>query len=76
MTASNIRSLNQVLEIDLVEDVVVTDIVDDGTGTGAWIRSIRVFGSPVVDGAVPVFELRIRSAVKSKLELTAPTQNF
>lgn len=76
MTASNLRNVNQVLEIDLVEDVVVTDIVDDGTGSGAWIRSIRIFGNPVIDGGAPVFEMRIRSATKSKLEMTAPTQSF
>lgn len=76
MTASTLRTVNQVLDIDLVEDVVVTDIVDDGTGGGGWVRSIRVFGNPIVDGAAPVFELRIRSATKAKLELTAPTQNF
>lgn len=76
MTASTLRNVNQVIDIDLVNSVIVTDIVDDGTGTGAWVRSIRVFGNPVVEGAPPVFELRIRSATKSKLEITAPTQTF
>lgn len=73
---SSVHQFNQVTVISEVTDVVVTDAVDDGTSTGTWIRSIRIFGTPTGDGLPPVFELRVKSTTKSNLDVTTPILNF
>ena len=75
MTASVLTVYQQLSEIDSVSSVVVTDIVDDGTSTGTWVRSIRFFGSAVT-GSPAVLEVRIKSTTQANLEITTPTLEF
>jgi len=80
MTAT-ITLTQQLLEITEVDDVVVTDIVQDPTA-GDYVRDIRIFGkTPNLDvtsnATRPMLvQLRIRSATRDALELSAPVQSF
>ena len=76
MTASALTPLAQTLQIDQVDSVVVTPMVDDGTNTGTWVRAIRIFGEPNGVNGAPVFELRLKSTSQPNLEIATPTLNF
>lgn len=73
---STVNNFAQLLTITDVSDVVITDIVDDGSGSGNWVRSIRVFGSPYASGDTPIVEIKIKSTTKSNLDITTPSLNF
>jgi hypothetical protein len=75
-TASTVTILNQTVEIDSVDSVVVTAAVDDGTSTGTFVRSIRIFGEPNGTNGPPVLEVRIKSQTLANIELTTPTLTF
>jgi len=73
---SAVNTFAQLLAVTDVADVVVTDIVDDGTGTGTWVRSIRIFGSPYVAGNTPIVEIKVKSTTKNNLDITTPSLTF
>ena len=72
MTISNIQLLNQTIEIDNVASIVVTASVDDGTGTGTFVRAIRIVGA---SGAV-ILEVDVKSQTASNIELTTPVLTY
>ena len=76
MSNSNITTLSQTIVVDQVADVVVSQIVDDGSGTGTFVRAISVFGAPNGISGPPVFMLQIKSTTAANLDVTTPVLNF
>lgn len=78
MTISMLSIVAQTLDISNVEQLVLTDVVDDGTATGTFVRAIRMMGPPdPATNVMPlVMEIRIRSTTKLKLEVQTPAFTF
>ena len=76
MSNSNIIALAQTVVVDQVADVVVSQIVDDGTGTGTFVRAISIFGAPNGTSGPPVFQLQIKSTTAANLDISTPTLTF
>jgi hypothetical protein len=76
MTQSAFTKISQVFQVDQVISVVVTPIVDDGSGTGTWVRSIRIFGAPNGTSGPAVCEMQIKSTTQANLEIVTPTLTF
>ena len=73
---TNILNLNQTIEVDGVTSVVVTPIVDDGTGTGTSVRQFRIFVDPSNTGLPAVFVLQIKSTIPASLDVSTPQLTF
>ena len=76
MPLSKVTTLHEVIEIDLVESVVITDTLDDETGTNTFVRAIKIFGKPLGKEGQPVLEVRLKSAVKDHIEVMTPSLYF
>jgi hypothetical protein len=76
MTQSIVTTVGQTVEILSVDGVVITDPVDDGTGTNTWVRSIRIFGEPGGVDSAPIIEVRIKSTTKANIQIVTPTLTF
>jgi hypothetical protein len=76
MANSNLIPLAQTLIVDQVADVVVSSIVDDGSGTGTYVRAISVFGAPNGTNGPAVFVLQIKSTTAANLDISTPTLTF
>ena len=75
MTPSVVSTLYQRVLLTSIQDVEVTDIVDDGSG--GFIRSLRFFGQGAVDTQTPlVFEVLIQSENRTDLKITTPEIDF
>ncbi|WP_316207408.1 hypothetical protein [Bradyrhizobium sp. SZCCHNR3118] len=73
---SSINMLQQKLEITDTRLITVSDLVQDATD-GTWIRSVRFYGDPTVNGAPTQFvEIVTRSENKADLEIQAPGFKF
>jgi hypothetical protein len=74
---AEIRTTQLNLEIADVGDVVVTTTEQDPE-LGDYVRDIRIFGVPATSGgsAPLLVQLRIRSASRANLDLSAPAQEF
>jgi hypothetical protein len=73
MTDSVLTQTFQKIKVTEVEDVQVTEIVDD---SGKFLRAIRVFGMPGGTEAAPIIELQIQSATAEKIKVTTPEIDF
>ena len=64
------------LLVDNVTDVVVTEAEQDTDSK--WVREIRVFGEPAIEGGTKpvVATIRIKSETKENVNLTAPSVDF
>ncbi|SHH05917.1 hypothetical protein [Bradyrhizobium erythrophlei] len=68
---SSISIVHQKLDIEDVRLINVSDIVQDTDGE--WIRIVKFYGDPVVNGAPTAFaEIACRSANKDDLTIQAP----
>jgi hypothetical protein len=76
MATNPVLNVSQVVEVDSVLSVVVTDVVDDGTNTGTWVRAIRIFASPNGTNGPAVFEVDIKSTTMGNLDITTPPLQF
>ena len=76
MSNSIVQINNQTLEIDGTVAVNVSTIVDDGSGTGTWVRTINIYGSPGGTNANPILSVQIKSTVQANLEVTTPNLQF
>jgi hypothetical protein len=74
MPQSVVTLVGQVVDINDVLDIKVTETVPDGDG--AFVRSIRIFGSPESTNQVAVLEVRVRSQIKENIDVTTPQLNF
>lgn len=75
--ASVITTASQIIDVTDIVQIVVTDIVDDGTSSGTSIRAIRIMGTPVVNSAPTLLlELRLRSQTPADLDIQAPAFSF
>ena len=75
MTQSVVSTVYQRVLLTSIQDVEVTDIVDDGAG--GFIRSLRFFGQGAVDAQTPlVFEVVIQSEDRADLKITTPEIDF
>jgi len=73
---SAINVLSQVIEVDNVRDIVVTDIATD-PDTGLYVRVLRVKGEPDTGAGAPVvFELRLLSGDREALNISVPELEF
>lgn len=72
MPRSLITALEQKIEINDIQDVVVTSIEQDADGD--YVREFRFFGTPTTETAnsVQTLAVRIKSATKANLEITTP----
>ena len=68
-----ITTLKQTIAVDDVADIAVTASVLDPE-TGLWEREIRVKAGP--EEGEEVFVLRLRNAIKARIDITAPEQEF
>ncbi|WP_315729817.1 hypothetical protein [Bradyrhizobium sp. SZCCHNRI2010] len=72
---SDVSILHQKFNLEDARLITVSDLVQ-GTD-GAWIRTIRFYGDPVVNGAPTAFiEVQSRSANKDDLSIQAPGFKF
>ena len=71
-----LKLLSTTLELDSVDQVVVSPIVDDGTGTATSVRRIDFFAEPVGVGGAPVLSVYIKSATPANLDITTPVLTF
>jgi hypothetical protein len=72
-----LRVLSQVIEVNDVASVAVTDPVLD-QDTGHWVRDIQVFRKPD-EGATNetlILTLRLKGAEKADIFMHAPGQDF
>jgi hypothetical protein len=76
MANSNLIPLAQTLIVDQVADVIVSAVLDDGTGTGTFVRAISVFGAPNGTSGPAVFVLQIKSTTAANLDIATPTLTF
>jgi hypothetical protein len=68
---SNITLQYQKMEIGDARLITVSDLVQDTDGS--WVRSVRFYGDPIVNGAPTGFiEIVSRSDNKDDLEIQAP----
>jgi hypothetical protein len=72
---STINIVHQKLDVADVRQITVSDLVQDTDGS--WIRTVKFYGDPVVNGApTPFVEIVSRSANKSDLTIQAPGFKF
>jgi hypothetical protein len=72
---SSISIQSQKLEVADARLITVSDLVQETDGT--WVRSIRFYGDPIVNGAPQTFvEIVSRSENKSDLTIQAPGFNY
>jgi hypothetical protein len=76
MTQSFVTTINQTVEIDNVDSIVMTAPVDDGTGTGTFVRAIRIFGEPGGVNGPPILEVRVKSTTVGNIEIVTPNLTF
>ena len=76
MTAAALNFQAVRASIDNVTAVQVTAAVDDGTGTGTFVRSILFFVDPGNAGLPAVAQIDIRSKVLTNIEIQTPQLNF
>jgi len=76
MTQSLVTTLFQIVEIDSVDQIVMTAPVDDGTGTGTFVRAIRVFGEPGGVNGPPILEVRVKSTTVGNIEIVTTNLTF
>ena len=76
MTQSVVSVIGQTALIENVAGVVITDPVDDGTGTGTFVRAIRVFGQPFGVNGPAIIEVQIKSTTKANIQIVTPTLTF
>jgi len=73
---SSIYLTSQSLDVVGVKQVTVSDLVLD-TNSGEYVRKIKVYGDPVVNGAPTSFvEIAVRSPDRANLEIQAPGFKF
>jgi hypothetical protein len=73
MTTSVITQHTSKITVTDVEDVQVTEVVEDN---GEYVRAIRIFGAPEGVNAAPVIELLVRSTDQNKIKVTTPEIDF
>ena len=74
---SNIYDVARTITVDQVTSIVVsTPPVDDGLGTGTFVRSISIFGAPNGTNGPAVFTLLVKSATSAHLNVITPTLTF
>lgn len=66
-----ITSKSQTVQVDGVEDIPVTEAVQDPE-TGDWVREIRI----LVEDDQMVYVLRVASDMRSKINIVAPVKEF
>lgn len=71
--ASHVKTVRQTVEISEVEDVQITEVVDEG---GTYVRALRVFGAPHGRSGPPIIEVVIRSESRSNIHITTPEVEF
>lgn len=73
---TDIAITGQTLLIDGVTDIVVTTAEQDADTE--WVREIRVFGEPLIEGGTKpvVVTLRLKSPVKEDINVTSPPLDF
>ena len=76
MVANPLQLLSATLELDSVDQVVVSPIVDDGTGTSTSVRKIEFFAEPVGIVGAPVFTIYIKSTTPANLDISTPVLTF
>lgn len=73
MHDSTLTTRKQTLEVDAVQAVDVTEIVDDN-GTPA--REVRIYGAPDGTDAPPVLTVKLTSDTEANLEVQTPKMAF
>ncbi len=76
MTQSVLTTLAQLVEIDSVDSIVMTAPVDDGTGTGTFVRAIRIFGEPNGVNGTAILEIHVKSTTVGNIEIITPNLTF
>lgn len=68
----------QTILVDDVTDVVVTPIEQETDGEGLYVREIRIYGTPAVEGQTPPqeFVLRIKAVDRASLNLSVPASEM
>lgn len=74
--ANEITVTSQAMKVEDVEQVIITDKVEDEENQ-IWVREVRVFGVAPVGQARPlIFTLRLEAAEEQFIDLQAPAQTF
>jgi hypothetical protein len=73
---SNIYPVAQTIAVDQVGSIIVSPPMDDGLGTGTFVRSIQIFGAPNGTNGPPVFTLLLKSTTSANLDISTPTLTF
>ncbi|BBB99776.1 MULTISPECIES: hypothetical protein [Bradyrhizobium] len=72
---SSISIVHQKLQVEDARLVTVSDLVQDTDGK--WLRIVKFYGDPTVNGAPTAFvEVAVRSSSKADLEIQAPGFKF
>ena len=54
----------------------MTAPVDDGTGTGTFVRAIRIFGEPNGVNGTAILEIHVKSTTVGNIEIITPNLTF
>lgn len=73
MTTTITRS-REVLRITEVQDIQVTEVVEDGEG--GYVRKILIYGSAGVDPVLPAVEIFVYGAAEADIRFTTPEIDF
>ena len=71
--STQVTTRRHVLDVTAVQEVRVTEIVDDG---GQSVRAIRIFGLPDGTEGQPVLEIILHSDEEENLFVTTPELTF
>ena len=74
MPDSTLTTRKQTIEVDQVQAVDVTEIVDDQSG--GKVREVRVYGTPDGTDAPPVLTVRVKADTADPLQLTTPQLDY